>query len=163
MVCGRWTEDSVELELLRRKTSIRGATMAVVLAAYAQLLNNVVDKVFDWADKGPSACVGDLNQLLESLTRRQLGDRWEEIYFEFQHQGAEYQRQQDTRWGSAATGTGGQEGAAAGTGTVAEGGRASRTPAGTTAAQPAYSDPGPVIGMPFGIEYDPGLHARKRI
>lgn len=63
--------------------------MAVVLAAYAQLLNNVVDKVFDWADKGPSACVGDLNQLLESLTRRQLGDRWEEIYFEFQHQGAD--------------------------------------------------------------------------
>lgn len=70
LVCGRWTEDLVELQLLRRKVSIRGANMAVALATYTQLVSDVVDQVFEWAEKGPSASVGDLNQLLESLTRR---------------------------------------------------------------------------------------------
>lgn len=140
LVCDRWTEDLVEVQLLRRKVSIRGANMAVVLATYAQLVNNVVDQVFDWAEKGPSASVGDLNQLLESLTRRQLGDRWEKTFLEFRHQGAEYQRQYEARWGAAATVSGGQEGAAAGSGTVVEQGSSSRTPAGATAAQPAYPE-----------------------
>lgn len=116
--------------------------MTVVLATYAKLLNNVVDQVFNWAEKGPRAGVSDLKQLLGSLTRRQLGVLWEEVFVEFQRQGKEYRRQQEFRWGSGFTvaGTGGHNGAGSGAGPLPVGRYSSRPVASAPSAPPGYPD-----------------------
>lgn len=82
--CDQYDVGMIEDQLGRLSVQVEGLGSSLALGTYASVLNEIVDQVFACADSGQLSNNPVVGELLSTLTRHGLAQRWSGMFTRFQ-------------------------------------------------------------------------------